>query len=394
MIEMPQNTAKRDRISKKDRTRLIETKEPYCISIYIPTHPTGEEVFQDQDAQSFKVRLREIRKELESTPLSAGEIDERLEPLEALQRDGAFWREQSAGLAVFTTANWFKYFRLPISFMPRHYISAHFHIMPMLEELRAPGNFSLLSLELERIRFFKGNRYGLEEIDIRDLVPARKEDRVGYDFEQKGLQFRSQHQAHAAAGYHGHDEADRDRKNEIKRFFREVDSGIQPLLHETGAPLVIASQDYLAAIFREVSSYGDIVEQPIEVNLSEAPDRELLENALELLEQAFGKDADQKWELFKQYHGTGKASGDLSLILPAAFQGRVDTLFLDTGSEVWGMVDDNTLEATIDEDPDAFSESLLNRAAIETLQNGGLVFAIKPEELQDNPVPALALFRY
>jgi hypothetical protein len=295
---------------------------------------------------------------------------------------------------VFTAPNWLKYFRLPISFVPQHHITSEFHIIPLVTELMDPQSFYLLSLELERIRLFRGNRYGMEEVDIRDLVPGRKEDRVGYDFEQKGLQFRSQHQAHAAAGYHGHDEADRDRKNEIKRFFREVDKGVQPLVNESAAPLVIASQDYLASIYREVSSYGNIVEEPLQVNLSEASEDELLENALGLLEEIFGKDAAQKWDLLMQYHGTGKATGDISLILAAAREGRVDTLFADTGSGVWGTVDEKTREVMIDEDPDAFSESLLNRAVLDTLKNSGRVYAMKPEDLQGISDPALALFRY
>lgn len=393
MIEMPQNTAKRDRISQAEIKKLIETREPYSISIFIPTHTTGEEVLQQQDALAFGEQLRQIRKELESRSIAREEIEKRLEPLEALRRDGAFWREQSEGLAVFAGPDWVKAYRLPISFQPQHRLSEALYLVPLAQALGADQEFYLLALELERIRLFHGTEAGMEEIPLEGRIPERMEDRVGYDYEEKGLQFRSQHQAHETAGYHGHAEADRDRKNEILRFFRAVDKGLEPIL-ETEMPLVIASQEYLASIFRGVTSHPRVLEQTLIANLSQAKKNELWENALELLQPWLEQGRKEKWDRFQELHGTGKATTQLSRILKATLEGRVDSLFIRRDAEAWGGFDPNTGLIERLEEPNVFSGSLLNQALMQTLKQGGKVYLADPGEMPEGAETAAAVFRY
>ena len=394
MIETPQNTSKRDNISKKELERLLGTSEPYCISIFIPTHPHGEDVLQGRDAQAFEVQLREIRKELESHSLSDKDIESRLHPLETLRGDSDFWREQTEGLAVFASSDLLKIIKLPMSVKPLHRLSSAFYLLPLVAVLKESQEFYVLSLELERIRLFKGKGESIMEIPLKDRIPERMEDRVGYDYEEKGLQFRSQHQAHEAAGYHGHAEADRDRKNEIKRFFRDVDKGIRPILQEEPAPLVLASQQYLAGIYRTVCTYPHLVDETLVANLSEAKPEELMRKTLELLKPWTEKDRREKWDRFREFHGTGKATSQLSQILQAALEGRVDTLFIKKDAEAWGNFNTATGKMEMEEDPDAFTGSLLNKALTLTLQQGGEVYLKEPEEMPEGAQYAVALFRY
>ena len=393
MIEMPQNTTQADRISNEDLQKLIETRGPYCISIYLPTHTTGEEVLQRQDAKTLEAALRKIKKALESRSWTPEDIEKRLEPIQEFIEDGEFWRHQSEGLVLFSSASWTKAFTLPMAFQPENRISERFYLLPLVAELSIPKAFNILSLELERIRLFKGSGRGLREIDLKDAVPQRKEDRVGYDYEQKGLQFRSQHQAHDSAGFHGHAEADRDRKNEIQRFFRQVDQGLQSFLEKDPAPLVIASQDYLAALYREVNTYGNLLEGHIVVNLSEVSQAALHEEALALLTPFFNREKEEKHALLLQYLGSGKASTDLEVILKAGQEGRIDTLFLGKESGIWGTFDAPSGAMKTVSDPDMFTESLTNLAVFSTLQKGGWVY-MTPEARMPDDKSVAALFRY
>ncbi|MCO5723252.1 baeRF3 domain-containing protein [Robiginitalea marina] len=394
MMTTPNTTTNRDRISRKDLRYLTETRETHCISIYLPTHATGEEVLQGLDAQALDVELRKIRKALERAGLSTKEIDSRLSPLEALQRDGAFWREQSEGLAIFASPSQVKTFRLPLAFTPSHRISDSFYIVPLVPELNGEDEFYLLSLELERIRLFRGSRMGLAEVDLKGKVPQQMEDRVGYDYEQKGLQFRSGHQAHEGAGYHGHAEADRDRKNEIERYFRSVDKGLRPILDADPAPMLLASQEYLASLYREVTSFDQVMEEPVITNLSEVSDSELWERALAALEPVFEQEGKEKWARFEEFLGTGRASAQMDRVLRAAVEGKVDTLFIAPEAEAWGTYEEETATLTREEHPDAFSPSLLNKAVVLTLNQGGRVYVAPEAGLPKGAGAAMALFRY
>ena len=393
MIRTPHNQIKDDRITQKDLEVLTGTREPHCLSVYIPTHTTGEAVLQGKDAQTLQVEIRKIRKALEEAGVAPGDIDNRLAPLEELRDDGAFWREQSDGLAIFASSDAIRVFRLPISFEPRYVLGNTYYLVPLAGEFSGPARFYLLSLELERIRLFEGTRRGMKEMPLEGHIPEQMQDRVGYDYEQKSLQMRSQHRGDGKSGYHGHAEADRDRKNEILRYFRSVDKGILPLLEEK-YPLLIASQDYLAAIYREASEYGDILEETLTANLSEASDAELHEKASSLLTPRFDAGKNKKWEQFSQNHGTGKATTQLNEILRAGVEGRIDTLFIGRGAECWGTFDADTMEMKMLEETASDAESLINKALLLTLQQGGIAFEKDPEEIPAASIPIAALYRY
>ncbi|MEJ2585784.1 MAG: hypothetical protein P8Z38_12375 [Robiginitalea sp.] len=393
MIISPEQLSSRDLIQDEDRKILLESRDPYSLSIYLPTHVHGEEVLQKQDSKFLDAELRNIRKELESLSLEISEIEDRLGPIVELVQDGTFWRKQSEGLAIFASGDWFKTFRLPISFAPMHYIGTGFYLVPLVGELAESNPFYLLSLELENIRLFRGSRRGMEEISIEGKVPDRLEDRVGYDYEQKSLQMHRQAPGDGKSGYHGHAESDWDRKNEILRYFRSVDKGLEPLL-DPKWPLLIASQEYLAAIYREATSFSNTLEETLIVNLSEATLTELHEGALEVLRPRLEADRLGKWAAFSQFHGTGKATAQMDEILRAAVEGRIDTLFIASGAELWGTFDDRNLEVHTVDKPSSEAESLVNRAVRLTLQHGGEVYERDPAEMPGKDLPAAALYRY
>jgi len=393
MIISPEQLSSRDLIQEADRKKLLDSRDPHSLSIFLPTHVHGEEVLQKQDAKFLDSELRKIRKALEALPLDASEIQDRLGPIEALVEDGDFWRKQSDGLAIFASKGWFKTFRLPISFAPGYYIGTGFYLVPLVGELTDPNPFYLLSMELENIRLFRGSRRGLEEISIEDQIPERLEDRVGYDYEQKSIQARSQSPDSGKSGYHGHAESDWDRKDEILRYFQSVDKALQPIL-DPKWPMVIASQEYLAAIYRQASTFGSILDDTLIANLSEATLPELLQGAMELLKPRLQSGRKEKWAAFSQFHGTGRATSQMDEILKAALEGRIDTLFIARGAELWGTFDDQNLEVHTVDKPSSQAESLVNRAVRMVLQQGGEVYERDPADMPGRDMPAAALFRY
>jgi hypothetical protein len=68
-------------------------------------------------------------------------------------------------------------------------------------------------------------------------------------------------------------------------------------------------------------------------------------------------------------------------------------LFVAVGVQQWGSFNPET--STIDLHPEAQpgDEDLLNAAAIQTLLNGGTVYAVEPEKVPDE-APLAAVFRY
>ena len=239
-------------ITKEDILELSITKEyliglsqfhnTSCVSIFIPTHRSGEETLKGQDSLNFKNQLKEVRQKLLDKGMTINEVEKFLKPMSELVSDTDFaWRHQQDGLAVLLSDTKFEKYTSPVKFTELNYLSSEFYLLPLLPLFNGNGLFHLLSLKKDEIKFYEGSKYAITEIDISDSVPARLEDRVGYDFEQRQMQNRTQQ----GGSFHGHGEVKTREKDELLLFFRAIDKGVMSRLHGfQEPPLLVCCLDY------------------------------------------------------------------------------------------------------------------------------------------------------
>ncbi|MCK4534566.1 MAG: hypothetical protein KAT81_03480, partial [Syntrophobacterales bacterium] len=96
---------------------------------------------------------------------------------------------------------------------------------------------------------------------------------------------------------------------------------------------------------------------------------------------------------YRQNAGTGLTSSDIGEIVQAAYHGRVGTLFVSVGIQQWGTFDSATSKVHLDKSAGSGNEDLLDLAAIQTILNGGTVYATGHEEIPTDSALA-AIFRY
>lgn len=381
-------------ITKKEIEELNGIHSESCISIFIPTHRVGEEVLKGKDTLRLKNQLKEVSNKLEKEEMGPREIETLIAPIQELLDDSEFWRHQSDGLAIFRSDSFFKKYTLPVQFETFNYVTNGFYLKPLLPMFTGDGSFYVLALELEDVRLYEQTRHSITEVVVEDLIPSRMEDRVGYDYEPKSLQYKSGADSQGRAMYHGHAEGDRDRKNEIARYFRAIDKGLMTLLKDENVPMVVASQDYLFSIYKNENSYQHLLDGPITCNLSETDKLLLHEMAWEKVAPIFNGEHKEKIENFKQYDGTGRTSSEIEHIVPAALDGKIDTLFVQNSTDIWGIYDPEKRYVRVDEEPLPSSVSLLNKAAIKTFLNGGKVYLLEKDEMPNPHSKLNALYRY
>lgn len=90
----------------------------------------------------------------------------------------------------------------------------------------------------------------------------------------------------------------------------------------------------------------------------------------------------------------GKTSVDIKDIIPASVDGRVETLFIQKGKDLYGIYDREKRNIIVSESAKTYHASLYNMATVHTLQNGGLVFLAEPGEMPVKDTEINALFRY
>lgn len=381
-------------ISKHDVAGLSRIHEAFCVSIFIPTHRAGQPVLNREDAVLLKNQVAEVRDKLEGQGLHPREIERLLEPVYHLLEDGEFWRHQSDGLAVFLTDGFFSTYTLPVRFSAFNHVSNAFYLKPLMPMFTGDGRFFLLTLDLEDPRFYEGTRYSITEVQVEDLIPSRMEEVVGYDYEEKSLQFRNQRGGQPSVMFHGRGEGKDDRKDELLQYFRAIDKGLMAMLHDEDPPMVFAGQDYLFPIYKTANTYQHLYPKHLSGNPAHKDVLQLHEEAWELLQEHFDRKRREKQDAFRQHQGTGRTESDIRNIIPAALEGKIDTLFLQNHSDIWGIYNPSNGKVDVQEVYHAPNVSLLNLAAIQVFLQGGSVYLLESEDMPDNTSKVNALFRY
>lgn len=382
-------------ITKRKFLELAETNDSHCVSLFIPTHRYGKETIQGKDSLNLKNQLKDIKVKLELRGMNAAEIETFTKPITDLVDNRLFWQHQSDGLAIFLSSNAFHKFTLPINFEEFSYVSNEFYLKPIIPLFNGDGLFYVLTLTLDEVKFYEATRNSITEINVDDLIPSQIQDSVGYDFEQKGLQFRTQQGNKGAGSFHGHTDTDSDRKTEMKQYFRDIDKGLMKILRDDQTPpLIICSLDFPFSVYKEVNTYKNLLPDYISANPSDKDINVLHQDAWELIQPYFNEGRQDKLDKFESMIGTGKASPEINVIFPAAFEGRIDTLFLENREDIFGTFNPTTQELKVEPDPTLKNVSLMNLLAMQVLNTQGTVYLLDKEKMPLEGSKAIALFRY
>jgi hypothetical protein len=193
--------------------------------------------------------------------------------------------------------------------------------------------------------------------------------------------------------YHGHGVGIDDSKVNLVRYFRKVAQGLHDVLRDEQVPMVLAGVDYLLPLYREANTYAYLAEEGITGNPEGLRTEELHEQGWHIVEPLFAQQQAEAAAAYQRYMGTGRASNDLLDIVPAAYNGRIDRLFVATGVQQWGSFDPDAQEVRLQQEATPENEDLLDSAAVHTFLNSGTVYAIKPDAMPDS-TPIAAVYRY
>lgn len=379
-------------LSRIDIDRLVEASSSPAVSMYLPTHRFGPEI--QQDPIRLKNLMRQTEQRLEALGLRSPEAAEILEPAKKLHADGLFWHHQREGLAVFLSKGFDAHYRLPIRFDELVVVSERFHVKPLLPFLTGDGRFYVLALSQNHLRLLEGSRHSVSEVDVDDL-PKSLKDALGEETWQATLQFHTGAPSaggERAAVFHGHG-AGGEEKDELLRFFRRVDAALTDFLGDDRSPLVLAGIEHYFPIYREANNYPGLVDGGVAGNPDSASADELHDRALALVAPLFEKERNAAAARYRELAGTGKTSNDVAETVAAAVDGRVESLFVAVGRQLWGRLDSDARRVVVHERAEPNDVDLLDLAAVRALQKGGKVYAVEPDAMPDG-APAAAVLRY
>ncbi len=246
-------------LSRSDFQTLAQENST-CVSIYMPAEKAGAET--RQNPIRFKNLIREAEEKIAHLSESTSELNDALADANAYIDNYDFWQHQDYGLAFFIGRDGVKYYRLPHSFEESVEVSDRFYLKPLLPVLTNDNKFYLLALSQNEVRFFLGSHYNIKEIMLPEGVPASLAEALKYDDLEQQLQYHSGGTGNNPI-YHGHGAGTIDNKDEIKRFFDQIDNGLTSVLQAEKTPLILAGVEYLLPIYHQANSYGSLLESGI-----------------------------------------------------------------------------------------------------------------------------------
>ncbi len=387
-----------DILTREKFKELISIEDEYCISIYMPTYRMGADI--KQNTIRFKQCIREAEDKLFNMGLSKSEVGNILKPVSNLIDETLFWQNQTEGLAIFITTEEMNYYHLPFEVKEQVVISNKLYTKPLLPLFIADGQFYILALSKNEVRMFKASKQMVKRIDLKG-APRSMLDMQVDDDQRTNLLIRTSNIKGGTSQLvynnvtQGQGNENDYEKNELARYFRAIDECLNKLNKKEKIPLVLAGVEYLIPIFKEISKYPNILDEFIKGNPEILDGEDLQKMAWKIIEPKFLKIQELAEAKFKQYSGQCNKLFSISLkkVVPQAYNGQIETLFIAKGVHQWGKFNPNTNIIELHKEENGDNEDLMDYAATLTISRGGTVYAVDPDKVPDGGNVA-AVLRY
>lgn len=355
---------------------LANTERP-CLSLYLPTHRTQPE--RRDDPTKYRALVRRLQTSLEKT-YGKTEVDALMRPFRALEEDEDFWNGRREGIALFASpqVTIAQHLDRPV---PELAVAANsFHLKPLLRLLQTIETYHVLTINRERIGLYMGDRDGLVEIDLHPDVPRTVEDALGSEITER------QHTIASSGGVarmHGHSTAQDEADQDMEKFFRIIDKAIyEHHSKPTGLPLILAGLPEQLSVFHRVRKHNtNVLLEGVTAHPDGLTVKELTKRAWAIIEPYLVRQSRELIERFMSAHAAGKGLEDPRDVARAAFEGRIDTLFVEAGRQIPGMVDPDSGTVEFDSLNHPEVDDLLDDIAELTLKQKGRVLVLEPENM-------------
>ncbi|HZL88606.1 MAG TPA: hypothetical protein VFB96_09560 [Pirellulaceae bacterium] len=383
-----------DRIRRQDVEKLLAHERGPFVSIFQPLHPTGRDGMEDA------VRLRKLADRAAGLLIDRGlrrpEAESLLAPVRQLPDDDVSWQKRGRSLAAFVAPGLNRVFHGNGQREEALFVDDRFHVRLLLPLVSQDDKFFVLALSQNSVRLFQGNELVLKPIDVAGL-PRNRDEALNIDEVPRGSQVHSgmrgdQGQGKQAAVFHGQGGRPETMKEELLLFVRQVAHAVDRRLERERAPLILATVVATVPLWKETSKYPCTMEDFVSGNPDHLSPSELHAKAWTRVQPV--QLAERK-SLLDRIHekDNPRASFGLTFVVSAAIRGQVDSLFIDCSRPWWGKYDAENDTVLVHAQPQPGDSDLVELAASATLQHGGRVFPITPEN--SNPdAAAQALLRY
>ncbi|HYF30701.1 MAG TPA: hypothetical protein VD993_06255 [Chitinophagaceae bacterium] len=380
-------------VTKDVFAELANYRAQHCVTICLPTHAAGVEVNELNDRIAFKSALQEAAGELKTKGLNSAVIEPLLAPGYVLQKDEAFWRQQSKGLAVFIADGMCRYIKLPMDPGRKVAVNNSFVVTPLLPLFTTSEYYYVLVISKKQAKLFRADMFGMEHVNVPGLSSV--DPGSGHPGEDptapNGL--RGDKEVPTAAALDAGTKGDQD-KARLAVYLEAIDDVIwKEVLHDKTVPLLLAGVEYLIPIYKTVTDYKHVCEDALTGSHERDELSTLYELSMKKMAYYFEQPLKKALALYNNQSATALTSSIIADVVAAVHYGRASHLFIQKGAELWGNFDEMKNELALHETKEAGSSDLYNKAVSKALLTGAEVYMLEKEKMPADSIMA-AVMRY
>ncbi|MBZ5611897.1 MAG: hypothetical protein LAP38_26855 [Acidobacteriia bacterium] len=374
----------------KDLQDLMRSGGP-CVTLLLPAYRPGAQA--KSMAAILKSSLQEAAAQLAARKVPESEVKDLLAPLQELAREDELLAGSHWGRVIFRAPDVLQQFELFESVGQSLTVGGCFDIRAILNDLHRPAEFYILKLSKKNVALLRCAHLHAEPAALPKGVPQTLEEVLEFEQPDHGLVNRS------AAGpsvgtmggvSFGTGSGRETQHTYLADFYKAVDRGIGQLLNGNKAPLVLAGVTEDVSSYRLINTYKKLMETSIQGSAGDwISNEDLLRQAHAIIQAHQTERAAAELVEYRERSSPARFSTDVDTILRAAADGRVHRLYIDKLARRPGVFQGAKRGGRWDWG----QEDLLNIAAVETVLQGGMPFALPPDCMPDGAAAA-AVFRY
>jgi hypothetical protein len=228
-------------------------------------------------------------------------------------------------------------------------------------------------------------------------MPKSMADALNLDETDRGSQVHAASSAmHGKQGavFHGQGGVADTARRDLEAFLHRVAQAVDHHLQGKSQPLLIAADQSTACLFQQLASYSQIVPAPLAGNYDHTRLPALHASAWPHVEPQLRASQTRDWERLNEVLGTPRTAIGLHEVLTAARDGKIEALFIETQTPIWGSYDPQQRIATVHHTCLPGDEDLAETLIQETLTKRGNVAALETREHPQVDDRTVALLRY
>ncbi|CAA2141658.1 hypothetical protein [Hyphomicrobium sp. ghe19] len=376
---------------------LAAVRNETCVSIYLPINPAREAGHANR--LLLKDLVKDAVRQLQQVNLdeeSFSHLSHHFEHLLGINKDpdieekvrlrqryrkkfeevSEFWKSQSRGLGILATPESMRTFRLSNAVKPLAEVADRFHIQPLVRTMTMPHEAYVLALTQNSARLLHifANMQP-EVVHVPKFPKSLPEGLLVYARAPSINLMLPEYE-----------------KVLMQEYVHKVDNALKSVLTGRDTPLILASEEPLASIFRSHSSSPHLLPDMISGNPDDKNDAQLSDDALAVLERSYMREIQKILGDYDELKPRF-ATTDVSYAAHCATYGAIDKLIIDIDANIPGIVDDDDGSVTYAVSDDAETYSVVDEIAKRAFIKGARVLGASNEELPDH-APLVAILRF